>query len=385
MTIFQAPYFLLRTWLISLGLLASYCTQAQDITNPQQLITQVLQQQSQLNRLAYTVRMVDTFVDGTVRNLSGFCDISVDPADKLFGFSFRGQRTDLPSQLVYTGGKAFYINTDTKTYAVDMRPGKFITGHPGGQVLFPELVNLDTTGHHSASVTTNDSCYILRLDYPDLEAYDVSQRYKLFYIDKRALLPVRSYWHQSTLGKRQVITRQLLSISFGENVRQPDNLANKQFLEGYTLQQPKEEKPAYLTLLGKPAPAFQLTGLHGGETSLASMAGKVILLDFWAVWCAPCIESLPKVNAIQEKYKSKGLEVVGILTDTSQTEAARRLLTIRKIAFRQLMSNGDIEKQFKAAGIPHYVLIDRKGTVSYVQAGFIEVALQEAITKALAE
>lgn len=377
--------FMLRTLLTHLGMLFVCCTYAQNTPEPQQLIQQVLQQQSRLDRLSYTIRMVDTFVDGKVRNLHGYCDITANPADQLFGFSFRGQRSDQPSQLVYTGGTAFYVNTEARTYAVEMRPGKFIMGNPGGQVLFPELVKLDTAGHQRASVVANDSFYILRFDYPDLDAYDVSQRYKLFYIDKQSLLPVGSYWHQSTLGKRQVITRRILSIAMGKDVQQPDNLANKQFLEGYTLQQPKEEKPAYLALLGKPAPSFHLTSLQGDEIASSTLAGKVVLLDFWAVWCGPCVESLPKIQAIQEKYRNKGLEVIGILTDTSQTDIARRLLTVRKIGFRQLKSNGNTEMQFKAAAIPHYVLIDRKGNISYVQAGFIEVALQEAINKALAE
>lgn len=357
----------------------------QDNTDAQHLIQRVLERQRSLQRLSYTVQMTDTFVDGNVRHLNAFCDITVDNKDSLFGFSFRGRRADLASQLVYTGGTAFYLDTQARTYSIEMRPGKFITGHPGGQGLFPELVKLDTAGYQAISVTTNDSCYVLRFDYPDLTQYDVSQRYKLFFINKQSLLPVRSYWHQSTLGKQQVIIRQLLSLSLGTAVLEPDDFRQKTFLANYTLLQPRVEKPAYWSLLGKPAPAIRLTDLQGGAASTADHAGKVILLDFWAVWCTPCVASLPKVAAIGEQYKDEGLVVMGILTDTAQTDAAKRLLALRKIGFPQLLSDGRIEKQYKASGVPHYVVIDRKGNITYAQAGFAEEALKEAITRALAE
>ena len=65
-------------------------------------------------------------------------------------------------------------------------------------------------------------------------------------------------------------------------------------------------------LVGRQLPEFDLAGWMNGQVSPEDMKGKIVLIDFWATWCGPCIAGIPKMNGIQEKYKDQGVIVLGI-------------------------------------------------------------------------
>ena len=72
---------------------------------------------------------------------------------------------------------------------------------------------------------------------------------------------------------------------------------------------------ARLELIGKPAPPIAATDVDGKPVSLADLAGKVVLIDFWATWCPPCVASIPAYKAIAEKYHDKGFVILGVNVD----------------------------------------------------------------------
>jgi len=168
-------------------------------------------------------------------------------------------------------------------------------------------------------------------------------------------------------------------------------------------------------LLGKPAP--EIAGdftLNGKPVKLADLKGKVVLLDFWAVWCGPCIATFPHLKEWNKEYKDKGLEIVGVTsyygigefdkdagrikpsTDKANAQQEQSMLkdfvSYHKLEHRlQAMPTDDWKKlsdAYKVRGIPQAVLIDRKGNVSMVKVGSGEAnakALKEQIEKLLAE
>src|SRR5262245_43824643 len=65
-----------------------------------------------------------------------------------------------------------------------------------------------------------------------------------------------------------------------------------------------------------PAPDFALENVRGGKTTAADLKGKVLVVDFWATWCEPCISEIPKFNKISDEYHGKDVEIVGITVES---------------------------------------------------------------------
>jgi thiol-disulfide isomerase/thioredoxin len=122
-------------------------------------------------------------------------------------------------------------------------------------------------------------------------------------------------------------------------------------------------------LRAKPAADLTLRTLDGEELSLASLRGKVVLLNFWFPACAPCRAEFPYLQQLYARHRDAGLEVVAVDT-TSASEAARRFLAERKIAFRSLEGSQEVASSFGVAATPTSLLIGRNGKVYFRHAGF---------------
>ncbi len=111
--------------------------------------------------------------------------------------------------------------------------------------------------------------------------------------------------------------------------------------------------------------------LEGEPISLADYRGKVVLLDFWATWCVPCIAEMPNVKAIYEKYHTQGFEVIGISFDLDET-ALHKFLKENQLPWRQIFAGerrtSSVAQKYHIEGIPTQFLIDREGTVISVNA-----------------
>jgi cytochrome c biogenesis protein CcmG/thiol:disulfide interchange protein DsbE len=126
------------------------------------------------------------------------------------------------------------------------------------------------------------------------------------------------------------------------------------------------------TFVGQLAPDTEFAELRGtGNIRLSSLRGKVVLLDFWASWCAPCQEELPLLDDMAVRLKSKDIEIVGLSIDESQADAEQFLT--RKSAWSLTLGQDPEQKianQFKPPKMPTSYAIDRKGVVRQMNAGF---------------
>lgn len=132
--------------------------------------------------------------------------------------------------------------------------------------------------------------------------------------------------------------------------------------------------------VGKPIPMVELRSEDGATVALKSFTGKTVLLDFWATWCLPCVESLPSLEKLHQEAAPKGLVMISIDEDEDPKKAAD-FWAKRKEPWPNFHASSEIVKQFPDHGIPYFVLIDGSGNVVFSDAGLDEDRLREAIAK----
>ncbi|WP_448587487.1 TlpA disulfide reductase family protein [Thermocrinis sp.] len=140
------------------------------------------------------------------------------------------------------------------------------------------------------------------------------------------------------------------------------------FLLTYSILQERKEVEVQIQEQLTNIPDLTFVKVDGQEIKLSDYRGKVLLLNFWAVWCPPCKEELPIFEKAYKKYKHLGFEVIAVNTDTSE-RAMKEFLKENNYSFTFVRPKDDIEKQLKLFGLPTSYLIDRDGSVKKVKMG----------------
>lgn len=126
---------------------------------------------------------------------------------------------------------------------------------------------------------------------------------------------------------------------------------------------------AKLPITGNLAPVFQSRDMAGAILTLADYRGKIVLIDFWATWCGPCVREMPNVIRVYEKFKDKDFRIVGISLDQAQKDL-EDFIAERKIAWPQLFDGrgfeGNLPFMYGVRSIPSAFLVDRKGIIRAV-------------------
>jgi cytochrome c biogenesis protein CcmG, thiol:disulfide interchange protein DsbE len=136
--------------------------------------------------------------------------------------------------------------------------------------------------------------------------------------------------------------------------------------------------------VGDVAPQFARSDLQGRSFDLKAQRGKIVLIDFWASWCAPCILAIPHLGQLQEKYGPRGFQVVGISMDDSADTTKE---TMRKIHFNYPVVPGDAKLgnlYGGVLGLPLQFLVGADGKILAIRSGdFPPAALDKEIAAAL--
>lgn len=136
--------------------------------------------------------------------------------------------------------------------------------------------------------------------------------------------------------------------------------------------------------VGQAAPDFKLKG-EGETISLSALRGTFVYVDFWASWCAPCRQSFPWMNSMQNKYRDKGLRIVAINLDEpgeSNKVAIRDFLAKLPPNFKIAYDpEGATPRAYGVLGMPTSFLIDKDGKVIFRHAGFKNADRDELETR----
>ena len=141
--------------------------------------------------------------------------------------------------------------------------------------------------------------------------------------------------------------------------------------------------------VGQPAPRYTATTLAGDSAATAALAGKVVLLNIWATWCAPCRQEIPYLESLYKKHSADGLEIVGVSVDARGQDAEIREFAKEFGMTYPIWRDPDerVQSMFLALGVPASYLIDRTGVLRWRRLGVVaetDTTLARALAEALA-
>jgi thiol-disulfide isomerase/thioredoxin len=128
---------------------------------------------------------------------------------------------------------------------------------------------------------------------------------------------------------------------------------------------------AFAATLSGPAPGFTLQSNGGQQVSLASLKGKVVMVNFWATWCVPCRQEMPHLEALYKRYNSLGFELLAVNVEKNEAEGIRKWLAETPVSFPVLLDpENQVTKLYKVQTMPSTVMIARDGTMRFIHHGY---------------
>jgi peroxiredoxin len=114
--------------------------------------------------------------------------------------------------------------------------------------------------------------------------------------------------------------------------------------------------------LGKPLADFTLPDLQGRPVQLAALRGKVVFVNVWATWCAPCIEEMPTIQQLYERLHGRGLEILAVSLDALGAQVVAPFIQSHRLSFPTLLdTKNTVQRLYMTTGVPESFIVDKRG------------------------
>jgi len=176
----------------------------------------------------------------------------------------------------------------------------------------------------------------------------------------------------TTVSRGSEVVNAVSAFAVGDSVELGFARAGKEQSARVTLAAfPSQDDMMRMDLVGAFAPSWKDVAVVGGTfpASIGAMRGHVVLLDFWATWCAPCRVAIPKLDALQARFGAQGLTVLGVSTEDAQDVA----VFVQRMGMRYGVASdkhGETTRSYGVASLPTLIVIDKRGVVRDVAIGF---------------
>jgi thiol-disulfide isomerase/thioredoxin len=134
----------------------------------------------------------------------------------------------------------------------------------------------------------------------------------------------------------------------------------------------------------EPAPDFTLPLLDGSSVTLSEFRGKMVIVDFWATWCPPCVFQVPELNRLHQAHRDTGdVVVIGVAVDVDGAATVGPWVAEQNVEYRIALGDEDLAMRFGAVGFPTLVVVTPDGHIDSLHVGLIEYADLEALVARL--
>ena len=365
----------------------------------------------------YTMTRHIKFITGNDTVTNSFnCYFRKLEKDSLYPKAFHNIRyyngKQLGGEYLFTGQEFVSANPGDSTATI-ASGGKYLSEEVQGYVkqgsfYEPFLTNniypfIDDSGHFEKGFMINIpgeekistvSCYYIIVDKNNetpekQEGFMPSNSEYYYWIDKNTMIPIAYADHfvwemnNTTMDQyeKNTLDKYEINCQLNDSIFALSSIPSFYKLKTFT---PSQSAP----LLPKDsvAPQWSLRSLKGETINLSDFKGKIVLVDFFYEGCAPCMLALPKIISLYEKYKSKGLVVIGIDPVDKKEDDLKSFLAKKGVTYDVLLGGKDIARDYHLSGYPTVYILDKNGKILFDLAGYgagVENIFEEIILKAL--
>lgn len=293
---------------------------------------------------------------------------------------FRYQYQDSAGLSVFNNAEAFDVNIHRKTINIAGKLNK--SSFEGRSPIYNSIITLrnilplviedqSIIKEVSDTLIANKSYYLLTFEtqnkYPDYLGTGFSTTtqdlrfYNRLIVNKKTLLPLTLL--QTKKGSEDLNRTDFTAIKMNPVPPTDHSWYYSSYLNEY---KPEKQQSVAIIKAGEIAPDFSLTNYETGlKEELSKFRGHVVLLEFWIKNCGYCIEAVPKLNALNKKYKSASFRVLGLNTEDNQN-AISAFVKKNQVEYPVFWGNNpDVNKNYGIAAFPQAVLIDKTGLIIY--------------------